>query len=170
MIECIMLCRNCQFGCKIGQKVEFVKGFPPFWTYSTKSWSKFLVFQYIFTDNLFPQNILNIRDSLYIFLHAYICFWKEIIHRPEAKEDIDLKFYEWNMYFTPEIKQIAWMILDFKKRKSRGAAGIWSRDLPHRKQMLYHCTTGPFWNEIEKIKTIFILLLFLAPLGLCTWF
>ena len=116
MIECIMLCRNCQFGCEIGQKVEFVKGFPSFGTYITKSWSKFFVFQYIFADNLIPKNILNIKDSLYIFLNAYICYWKEIIH--EAKEDIDLKFYEWNMYFTHEIKQIAlWMILDLKKKK-----------------------------------------------------
>ena len=115
MIECIMLCRNYQFGCEIGQKVEFVKGFPPFGTYVTKSWSKLFVFQYIFADNSIPKNISNIRNSLYIFLNAYICYWKEIIH--EAKEDIDLKFYEWNMYFTPEIKQIAWMILDFKKKK-----------------------------------------------------
>ena len=93
-------------------KSGICKRFPPFGTYVTKSWSKFFVFQYIFADNLIPKNISNIRNSLYIFL---ICYWKEIIH--EAKEDIDLKFYEWNMYFTPEIKQIAWMILDLKKKK-----------------------------------------------------
>ena len=58
-------------------KSGICKRFSPFGTYITKSWSKFFVFQYIFVDNLIPKNIFNIRDSLYIFSNAYICYWKE---------------------------------------------------------------------------------------------